>query len=91
MELGELVEEKGSTPEIQYLQSLFWEELENALNELPAEQRIVFEMNELKGISFKEIADLTGESVNTLISRKRYAVLHLRERLKTLYEEIINY
>jgi RNA polymerase sigma factor, sigma-70 family len=90
-ELGELFEEKDSTPETQYLQSLFWEELENALNELPSEQRIVFELNELKGISFKEIAELTGESVNTLISRKRYAVLHLRERLKTLYKEIINY
>jgi RNA polymerase sigma factor (sigma-70 family) len=88
-ELSELLYDTGSTPETQYLQSLLWEELEKALNELPVEQRIVFELNELKGISFNEIAELTGVPVNTLISRKRYAVLHLRERLKTLYNELI--
>jgi DNA-directed RNA polymerase specialized sigma24 family protein len=52
---------------------------------------MVFELNELKGISFNEIAELTEQTVNTLISRKRYAVLHLRERLKTLYNELVNF
>ena len=90
-ELSELLYDTGSTPETQYLQSLIWEELEKALSELPEEQRMVFELNELKGVSFNEIAELTGEPVNTLISRKRYAVLHLRERLRTLYNELLNF
>jgi RNA polymerase sigma factor (sigma-70 family) len=90
-ELSELLYDTGSTPETQYLQTLIWEELDKALNELPEEQRMVFELNELKGISFNEIAELTGQTINTLISRKRYAVLHLRERLKTLYNELVNF
>ncbi len=90
-ELSELLCDTGSTPETQYLQTLIWEELDKALNELPEEQRMIFELNELKGISFNEIAELTGQTVNTLISRKRYAVLHLRERLKNLYNELINF
>jgi DNA-directed RNA polymerase specialized sigma24 family protein len=65
--------------------------LDNALNELPAEQREVFVMNEMNGIPFKEIAEQTGETVNTLLSRKRYAVLHLRERLLVLKDELLNY
>lgn len=68
----------------------FWEELETALSELPDEQRFVFEQNELEGKSFREISEETGEKVNTLLSRKRYAVLYLRERLKELYDEMIN-
>ncbi len=67
----------------------FWEELETALSELPDEQRFVFEQNELEGKSFREISEETGEKVNTLLSRKRYAVLYLRERLKELYDEMI--
>jgi RNA polymerase sigma factor (sigma-70 family) len=90
-ELSELLYDTGSMPETQYLQTLIWEELDKALNELPEEQRMVFELNELKGISFNEIAELTGQTINTLISRKRYAVLHLRERLKTLYNELVNF
>jgi len=58
---------------------------------LPEEQRNVFVWNELEDIPFKEISQRTGEPVNTLISRKRYAVLHLRNRLNGLYKEIINY
>jgi len=77
------------SPETEYLRSLMWEELENALAELPLEQREVFEKNELDGLSFKEISKETGVPVNTLLSRKRYAVLHLRKRLSELYEEII--
>lgn len=80
-----------ANPETDYLRSLFWEALNNALKELPEEQRTVFEMNELEGIPFKEISERTGVSVNTLLSRKRYAVLHLRERLQTLRNELLNY
>jgi RNA polymerase sigma factor (sigma-70 family) len=90
-ELGELLFDEGNTPETEYLKSLVWEELEKALNELPDEQRIVFELNELQGVSFKEIAQMIGETENTLISRKRYAVLHLRERMKTLYNDLLNF
>jgi len=79
----------SASPETEYLRSLVWVELENALSELPPEQREVFEKNELDGLSFKEISEETGVAVNTLLSRKRYAVLHLRKRLAELYEEII--
>ncbi len=73
------------------LRTLFWEALENALTELPPEQRDVFIMNELEDIPFKEISAMTGVNIATLISRKRYAVLHLRERLETLKNELLNY
>jgi RNA polymerase sigma factor (sigma-70 family) len=63
------------------------DELEFALDELPPEQREVFIGHELEGRSFKEMAGETGVSVNTLLSRKRYAVLHLRERLQDIYDE----
>lgn len=78
-------------PEKEYLRTLFWEQLRMALDELPAEQREVFIMNELEDIPFKDIAEQTGVPVNTLLSRKRYAVLHLRERLQTLRNDLINY
>ncbi len=79
-----------NSPEKEYMRSLVWEELGNALSELPEEQRIVFELNELQNIPFKEISDNTGISVNTLISRKRYAILYLREKLYNLYEELLD-
>ncbi len=79
---------ENSTPETKYLQNLFWKQLFTALDELPEEQRQVFTWNELEDISFSEISERTGEKVNTLISRKRYAVLHLRKRLEQLYNEI---
>ena len=60
-----------------------------ALDELPKEQRIVFIWNELEEMTFREIADRTGDNIKTLISRKRYAVQHLRLRLETLYNEIV--
>lgn len=66
----------------------FWEKFEQALSELPREQREVFELNELSGKTFREIADETGESINTLLSRKRYAVMYLRARLNDLFEEL---
>ena len=77
--------------ETDYLRSVFWEQLQLALDELPAEQREVFIQNEMEDISFKEIAKQTGVSVATLTSRKRYAVLHLRERLRELKIELLNY
>jgi RNA polymerase sigma factor (sigma-70 family) len=90
-ELRNLMFDNGSTPEDDYLRSLVWIELEKALDELPEEQRLVFELTELKGLSFKEIYEQTGVPVNTLISRKRYAVLVLRERLQLIYDELINF
>ena len=77
------------TPETEYLRSLVWKELEAALSELPAEQREVFELMELDGFSAKEIAESLGVSVNTLLSRKHYAVKHLRKRLSAIYADII--
>jgi RNA polymerase sigma factor (sigma-70 family) len=66
------------------------DELESAVEELPKEQREVFVAHEVEGRSFKEIAAQTGVGVNTLLSRKRYAVLHLRERLQNIYDELTN-
>jgi RNA polymerase sigma factor (sigma-70 family) len=90
-DLAAILLDKGQDPETDNLRSLFWKALDEALDELPEEQRTVFVWNELDGLSFKEIAERTGEKVNTLISRKRYAVLHLRERLLHLYQEIIEH
>ncbi|MGP8215431.1 MAG: RNA polymerase sigma factor [Bacteroidia bacterium] len=80
-----------NTPEDESLKQMFWEELFKALDELPQEQRDVFIWNELDDMTFRDIAAKTGENIKTLISRKRYAVAHLRERLKTLYTEILTY
>jgi len=90
-ELRHLIFDNGSTPETDYLRSLVWVQLEKVLDELPEEQRQVFELTELKGLSFKEISAQTGVPVNTLISRKRYAVLVLREQLQLIYNELINF
>ena len=82
--------DESNNPETDYLRNLFWETLHAALQELPAAQRDVFVLNEMEGIPFKTLAEQSGETVNTLLSRKRYAVLHLRERLGTLRDEILN-
>jgi RNA polymerase sigma factor (sigma-70 family) len=82
---------EATTPETEYLRNLFWEQLFLALDELPEEQKQVFIWQELDHIPFQEIADKTGDNVQTLVSRKRYAVLHLRKRLKQLYNEITDY
>jgi RNA polymerase sigma factor (sigma-70 family) len=82
---------EATTPETEYVRNLFWEQLFFALNELPPEQREVFMWHELDDIPFSEIAENTGINVQTLVSRKRYAVVHLRKRLKQLYEEITQY
>ena len=80
-----------SNPETEYLRNIFWENLQEALDELPAEQRDAFMQNEIEGVSFKDMSVQTGESVATLISRKRYAVLHLRERLQGMKDDLLNY
>lgn len=90
-DLSAILLDNSQNPEAIHLRSLFWKTLQEALQELPEEQKSVFVWNELGDLSFKEIAEMTGENVNTLLSRKRYAVLYLRERLLTLYEEIINH
>lgn len=76
-------------PEQSYIWAMVWQELSDALLELPMEQRNVFEWTEFEGISIKEIAQTTGIPANTLLSRKHYAVKHLRNRLKDMYEEVI--
>lgn len=91
MEWREFLLAGNSNPESEYLRGLFWEELQRALDELPVEQREAFIQNEIEGIPFKDIEQQTGVSVATLISRKRYAVLHLRERLHVLRNELLNY
>ncbi len=90
-ELSSLFIDEENNPETEYLRSLVMEEFEDTLNDLPPGQKEAFEMHEIKGMSFNEISKLTGEPVNTLISRKRYAVLYLRERLGILYDELINF
>jgi RNA polymerase sigma factor (sigma-70 family) len=79
------------TPETVYMRELFWEQLGIALAELPENQRQVFVWNELEDQTFQEISDRTGENIKTLISRKRYAVQHLRRRLESVYQEFVNY
>jgi len=74
----------------EFTRSIVWDELEMALADLPPAQRNVFVWHELEDKSFKEIAELTGDPINTLISRKRYAVLFLRERLRGVYDELLN-
>jgi RNA polymerase sigma factor (sigma-70 family) len=80
-----------TTPEDEYLRQLFWDTLFAALDELPENQRNVFIWNELEDQTFQQIADRTGENIKTLISRKRYAVLHLRSRLEDFYQQLLNY
>jgi RNA polymerase sigma factor (sigma-70 family) len=75
-------------PEESYARSVLLEELEDALDELPEEQRKVFIAHEIEGFSFNELAAKTGLSVNTLLSRKHYAVIHLRRRLRGIYNEL---
>jgi RNA polymerase sigma factor (sigma-70 family) len=87
LQVEELLPSPDAGPEALYARQVLLEELALALDELPEEQREVFIAHELEGRSFKEISGETGVGVNTLLSRKRYAVLHLRERLKDIYDE----
>ncbi len=87
LQLEDLLPSPDDGPEALYVRSVLLDELELALDELPEEQHDVFVAHELEGRSFKEISAETGVSVNTLLSRKRYAVLHLRKRLQSIYDE----
>jgi len=90
LQVEDLLPSPDAGPEALYFRNLLLDELELALDELPDEQREVFVAHELEGRSFKELAAETGVSVNTLLSRKRYAVLHLRGRLQSIYDEFTN-
>ena len=85
--LEELLPSPDAGPEAAYARSLLLEELDHALDELPEEQREVFIRHEFMGYSFKELSARSGIGLNTLISRKHYAVLHLRKRLQAIYDE----
>lgn len=85
--LEDLLPSPDAGPEAAYARKVLLEELASALEELPADQRFVFAAHEIEGRTFRELASETGVSVNTLLSRKRYAVLHLRKRLQNIYDE----
>ena len=88
--LEEIMQDMSDSPEGQYVRSLVWDTLNAALEELPDEQREVFTLHELEGVSFKEMSEKMKLPLNTLLSRKRYAVLHLRKRLQSLYDELLS-
>jgi len=88
--IEDLLPSPDAGPEALYVRNALLDELELALDELPDEQRDVFVAHELEGRSFKELSAESGVNVNTLLSRKRYAVVHLRERLQSIYDEFTN-
>jgi RNA polymerase sigma factor (sigma-70 family) len=88
--LEDILPSPDAGPAAAYARSVLLDEIEEALEELPEEQREVFLAHEIEGYSFKEIAAGTGVSVNTLLSRKHYAVIHLRKRLQGIYQEFSN-
>ncbi len=89
LHIEDMLPSPDAGPEALYARGVLLDEIEQALDELPDEQRNVFIAHELEGRSFKEIAAETGVSINTLLSRKRYAVLHLRERLQRVHDEFM--
>jgi RNA polymerase sigma factor (sigma-70 family) len=90
LSIDEFLPSPDAGPEAAYARTVLIEELEAALEELPEEQRRVFIEHEIEGRSFRELAAETGVSLNTLLSRKRYAVLHLRQRLQAAYDEFVS-
>ncbi|MCZ8353999.1 MAG: RNA polymerase sigma factor [Cyclobacteriaceae bacterium] len=88
LSLQDILPDLGNTPEDRYFRDLLWETIMDALEELPSEQREIFVQNELEEKSFREIAEATGISINTLLARKRYAILALRKKLQKLYDEL---
>ena len=90
LRIEDLLPSPDAGPEAHYIRKVLLEELQLALDELPDAQRLVFVAHELEGRSFKELSAESGVNVNTLLSRKRYAVLHLRERLQRIYDEFTN-
>jgi RNA polymerase sigma factor (sigma-70 family) len=90
LQIEDLLPSPDAGPEALYVRNVLLDELELALSELPGEQREVFVAHELEGRSFKELSEVSGVNINTLLARKRYAVLHLRERLQSIYDEFTN-
>lgn len=86
--LQEILPDLGNTPEDAYFRDLIWDTIMEALDELPADQREIFIQHEMEEQGFREIAEATGVSINTLLSRKRYAIITLRKRLQKLYDEL---
>jgi RNA polymerase sigma factor (sigma-70 family) len=89
LQIEDLLPSPDAGPEAIYVRNMLLDELELALDELPDEQRDVFVAHEVEGRSFKELSAESGVNVNTLLSRKRYAVLHLRERLHSIHDEFM--
>lgn len=87
--IGMLMASEDNSPETELLRNAVWEELEDALEDLPEEQRYVFEQTEFEGRSFKDLSAELGLSVNTLISRKHYAVKYLRQELQEIYKDLV--
>lgn len=88
--LEDILPDTNNLPEEELLRDVVWEKIEETLAKMPEKQRQVFVWHEFEQKSFKDMEQLTGETLNTLISRKRYAVLTLREALASLYEEVFN-
>jgi RNA polymerase sigma factor (sigma-70 family) len=86
--LQEILPDLGNTPEDIYFRDLIWDTIMEALDELPEDQRTIFIQNEIEERGFREISEETGVSINTLLSRKRYAIIALRKRLQKLYNEL---
>jgi RNA polymerase sigma factor (sigma-70 family) len=91
LQIEEMLPSPDAGPEALYVRNALLDELELALDELPDEQRGVFVAHELEGRSFKELSAESGVNINTLLARKRYAVLHLRERLRSIYEDFYGF
>lgn len=90
LNVKEILLSDSHSPEDEFFKEVFWQTLMSALDELPENQRQVFVWNELEDLTLQEIADKTQENLKTIISRKRYAVQHLRQRLQALYDELNN-
>lgn len=88
LSIQDILPDLGNTPEDAFLREMMWEAIMEALDDLPPEQRDVFIRNEIEEKSFRELAEEQGVSINTLLSRKRYAILALRKRLQKLYDEL---
>lgn len=86
--LQDILPDLGNTPEDAYLRDVIWDAIMEALDDLPADQREIFVLNEIEERSFRDIAEERGLSINTLLSRKRYAILALRKKLQRLYNDI---
>src|SRR5690606_21753043 len=88
LSLDDILPDLGNTLEDSLLRDVIWDAIIDALDELPADQREIFVLNELEDRSFREVAAETGVSINTLLSRKRYAILALRKKLQQVYDEL---